>query len=129
MVCNFKARKVNKVNNENYIKAKSGVISIQIVMMLIILIWMFWNEPCCSSQTGLVDELKNHSQTQIYVGEMMMVIAVLKERVEIKTLGRVETRETVYLAKFEEERNTFADVNWREPEMRTALDCKDDVKN
>ena len=35
MVCNFKAR---KVNNENYIKAKSGVISIQIVMMLIILI-------------------------------------------------------------------------------------------
>ena len=38
MVCNFKARKVNKVNNENYIKAKSGVISIQIVMMLVILI-------------------------------------------------------------------------------------------
>lgn len=38
MVCNFKASKVNKVNNENYIKAKSGVISIQIVMMLIILI-------------------------------------------------------------------------------------------
>lgn len=76
-----------------------------------------------------MDELKNHSQTQIYVGEMMMVIAVLKERVEIKTLGRVETRETVYLAKFEEERNTFADVNWREPEMRTVLDCKDDVKN
>lgn len=76
-----------------------------------------------------MDELKNHSQTQIYVGEMMMVIAVLKERVEIKTLGRVETRETVYLSKFEEERNTFADVNWREPEMRTVLDCKDDVKN
>lgn len=35
---------------------------------------------------------------------MMMVIAVLKERVEVKTLERVETRETVYLAKFEEEK-------------------------
>lgn len=30
MVCDFKTKKVNKVNNENYMKSKSGVILVQI---------------------------------------------------------------------------------------------------